>query len=402
MKVSWFVGICLSVIQASPAQAVDSTEGEAVSPRGEMVLWYRQPGERWLEGMPLGNGILGARVFGRVSQERIALNEGTFWSGRPHDYDDPEAHKYFPQIRDLVFAGKSREAEKMVDEHFFGIPSAQQAYQPLGDLLLSFEGTGAATDYHRARPANRHRHGVLSRGRCARHPRGLRLLPRSGHGRAHLLRQTRPRVRSGRVQEPLPGACGRRAGQAPDGRLLEWTHPGQELADRPGRRQGPALPGRADRTSRRRPVGNHRDQRAHPGSEFRHVPRDHGHELRELPRHLRRPRGQVRDDSRPDRRHGRRHAPPSPRGRRPRADGPRASECRRRPPERHAHRRAAQGGPRRRTSIRTWKPSPSSSAATSWSPAAGPADSPPTSRGSGTNRSRRPGAASTRSTSTPR
>ena len=67
------------------------------------------------------------------------MNECSFWSGRPHDYNDPEAIKYFPQIRDLVFAGKFQEAEKMADEHFFGVPAAQQAYQPLGDLLLSFE-----------------------------------------------------------------------------------------------------------------------------------------------------------------------------------------------------------------------------------------------------------------------
>src|SRR4051812_10307961 len=149
MKASCLVGVSLWLIQASAAQAVDSTEREATTPRREMVLWYRQPGQKWLEGMPLGNGMIGAVVFGGIAQERIALNECTFWSGRPHDYDDPEAHKYFPQIRDLVFAGKFREAEKMVDEHFYGIPAAQQAYQPLCDLLLSFEATGAVTDYHR-------------------------------------------------------------------------------------------------------------------------------------------------------------------------------------------------------------------------------------------------------------
>ena len=73
----------------------------------------------------------------------------SFWSGRPHDYDDPEAIKYFPQIRDLVFAGKFQEAEKLADEHFFGVPAAQQAYQPLGDLLLSFDGVEQADDYRR-------------------------------------------------------------------------------------------------------------------------------------------------------------------------------------------------------------------------------------------------------------
>src|SRR5882724_11943252 len=87
---------------------------------GAMVAWYRQPATKWMEGMPLGNGLMGAMAFGGVEHERIALNESSFWSGRPHDYDNPEAGQYFPKIRDLVLAGKFQEAEKMADEHFFG------------------------------------------------------------------------------------------------------------------------------------------------------------------------------------------------------------------------------------------------------------------------------------------
>ena len=83
-----------------------------------MVLWYRQPATAWLQAMPLGNGMIGAMVFGGVPQERIALNESSFWSGRPHDYDDTNAFQYFPQIRDLVFADKFQEAEKMANDHF--------------------------------------------------------------------------------------------------------------------------------------------------------------------------------------------------------------------------------------------------------------------------------------------
>ena len=66
------------------------------APTRDMVLWYRQPAQKWLEASPLGNGFMGAMVFGGIQQERIALNESSFWSGRPHDYDDPEAFKYFP------------------------------------------------------------------------------------------------------------------------------------------------------------------------------------------------------------------------------------------------------------------------------------------------------------------
>jgi hypothetical protein len=56
-----------------------------------MVRWYRQPTGKWSEAMPLGNGRLGAMVFGGIERERIALNDCTFWSGRPHDYNDPKA-----------------------------------------------------------------------------------------------------------------------------------------------------------------------------------------------------------------------------------------------------------------------------------------------------------------------
>ncbi len=115
----------------------------------DMVLWYRQPGKEWLEGLPVGNGYMGAMVFGGIQQERIALNESTFWSGRPQDYNDPNAINYFAEIRDLVFAGKHSEARKLADEHFYGIPANQQAYQPLGDLMLNFEGGNDVTDYRR-------------------------------------------------------------------------------------------------------------------------------------------------------------------------------------------------------------------------------------------------------------
>jgi alpha-L-fucosidase 2 len=135
---------------ASVAAAVEPAEPAAVKPQHDMVLWYRQPGVKWLEGMPMGNGLTGAMVFGGTQSERIALNNSSFWSGKPHDYNDPEAGKFFPQIRDLVFAGKFQEAEKMADDHFWGLPKPQAAYQPLGDLVLTFDGIDATpTDYRR-------------------------------------------------------------------------------------------------------------------------------------------------------------------------------------------------------------------------------------------------------------
>ena len=72
-----------------------------------MVAWYNKPADQvWHDGLLIGNGYMGANVFGRVQNERIALNESTFWSGRPHDHNDPDAYKYFDQIKELVFAEK--------------------------------------------------------------------------------------------------------------------------------------------------------------------------------------------------------------------------------------------------------------------------------------------------------
>jgi alpha-L-fucosidase 2 len=125
-----------------------TAQGAGDSTSRDMVLWYRQPATNWLQALPLGNGMIGAMVFGGVPQERIALNESSFWSARPHDYNDTNAVNYLPQIRDLMFAGKFQEAEKMVNDHFYGKPKAQEAYQPIGDLLLSFGSTNF-TDYRR-------------------------------------------------------------------------------------------------------------------------------------------------------------------------------------------------------------------------------------------------------------
>ena len=129
--------------------AAEDNLNRSVQSAGDMVLWYRQPGVKWLDAMPIGDGYMGAMVFGGIQQERIALNESSFWSGRPHDYNDTNAINYFPQIRDLVFGGKFQDAEKMSDDHFWGIPKGQQAYEPIGDLLLKFDGADNVQDYRR-------------------------------------------------------------------------------------------------------------------------------------------------------------------------------------------------------------------------------------------------------------
>ena len=149
MKKQIVVGLVFTVGAVAAAISAEPViTGEASAPAQPLSLWYRHPAARWEEALPVGNGRLGAMIFGGVPQERIALNESSFWSGRPHDYDDTNAFQYFGQIRDLVFADRFQEAERMVNDHFYGKPKAQEAYQPIGDLVLSFDSTNF-TDYRR-------------------------------------------------------------------------------------------------------------------------------------------------------------------------------------------------------------------------------------------------------------
>jgi alpha-L-fucosidase 2 len=141
-----FLLIAISTMQTS---CTDS--GQNPNDKREMVLWYNKPANRtWLDGLFIGNGYMGANVFGRIQNERIALNESTFWSGRPHDYNDPDAYKYFDKIKALVFADKFQEAEKLINEHFYGIPTGQQTYEPVGDLIVNFKSSGdSVKNYYR-------------------------------------------------------------------------------------------------------------------------------------------------------------------------------------------------------------------------------------------------------------
>jgi alpha-L-fucosidase 2 len=113
------------------------------------ILWYRRPARTWVDAIPLGNGRLGAMVFGGVAEERIQLNEDTLWSGEPHDYNHPGAYEHLAEVRKLIAEQHFDEARKLADETMRGIPEVQASYQPLGDLQLVFDGHETAQDYRR-------------------------------------------------------------------------------------------------------------------------------------------------------------------------------------------------------------------------------------------------------------
>jgi alpha-L-fucosidase 2 len=114
-----------------------------------MKLWYHSPGSSWKEAMPIGNGSLGAMVFGGTEKERIQINEETLWSGAPHDYNRADAGRYLQEVRRLIFADRVEEAEQLFLERMMGDPVSLQAFIPFCDLGLEFPGHGAASRYRR-------------------------------------------------------------------------------------------------------------------------------------------------------------------------------------------------------------------------------------------------------------
>lgn len=110
-------------------------------------LWYAHPAEKWENALPVGNGRLGAMVFGKTDQERIALNEETFWSGGPYAQTVKGGAKVLPEIQRLVFEGEYLKAHKLFGRFLMGNPVEQMKYQALGNLILTFPTTGEVHDY---------------------------------------------------------------------------------------------------------------------------------------------------------------------------------------------------------------------------------------------------------------
>jgi len=114
-----------------------------------MKLWYEEPAKEWAQALPVGNGRLGAMVFGGKENERLQFNEDTLWTGQPHEYQHGGAVAYLPVVRKLLFEGKQREAEKLAGEKMMSVPLRQEKYQPFGDLRLNFPGHDEPSDYRR-------------------------------------------------------------------------------------------------------------------------------------------------------------------------------------------------------------------------------------------------------------
>ena len=115
-------------------------------------LWYDQPAQTWTQALPIGNGVMGGMVFGTPAVEHIQLNEETIWAGQPNNVVNPHAKEALPEVRQLIFEGKYKEAQALADakvmpravDKNMGMP-----YQPFGDLYIAMPGHADYRQYER-------------------------------------------------------------------------------------------------------------------------------------------------------------------------------------------------------------------------------------------------------------
>ncbi|MCD9032792.1 glycoside hydrolase family 95 protein [Luteimonas sp. Y-2-2-4F] len=141
------LGLAVGASAAGPALPA-AVQG-ADAPAAALRLWYARPATQWIEALPLGNGRLGAMVWGGGKHERLQLNEDTLYAGGPYAADSPQALAALPEVRRLIFAGRYAEAEALADAMMIARPIKQMPYQPLADLVLDVRDVAELDDYRR-------------------------------------------------------------------------------------------------------------------------------------------------------------------------------------------------------------------------------------------------------------
>jgi alpha-L-fucosidase 2 len=163
------LGFALAIIATLPVSSLQPASiqfvGEAPPPASGLSLWYREPAAdrpasaprpapevasaEWVRALPVGNGRLGAMVFGGVINERLQLNEDTLWAGGPYNPVNPEAKDALPEVRRLIAAREYAAAARLASEKVMAKPLAQMPYETAGDLTLTFPGVTTVHDYRR-------------------------------------------------------------------------------------------------------------------------------------------------------------------------------------------------------------------------------------------------------------
>lgn len=170
MRGAGFIAAVVAGAIAAAAQTpfAPRITGEAAPPASSLSLWYRAPASdhpllprdaprqarqagsaEWVRALPVGNGRLGAMVFGGIVHERLQLNEDTLWAGRPYNPVNPEAKDALPEVRRLIVDRKYVEAAKLVGAKVMSKPLAQMPYQTVGDLALTFPQADSVENYRR-------------------------------------------------------------------------------------------------------------------------------------------------------------------------------------------------------------------------------------------------------------
>ena len=136
--------------QLKKAPATQTASKKAASQITTWRLWYESPsGSTWENALPVGNGRLGAMVYGNVEKEILQLNEHTVWSGSPNRNDNPAARAALPELRQLIFQGKQKEAEELANKVIISRQSHGQMFQPVGNLEIAFPGHESFVNYFR-------------------------------------------------------------------------------------------------------------------------------------------------------------------------------------------------------------------------------------------------------------
>ena len=128
---------------------VQAGNKSSVNADSHLKLWYDKPAKIWEEALPIGNGRLGAMIYGNPSKEEFQLNEGTLWAGQPYRNENPGSLEALPVIRQLIFEGKLREAETLVNQKMISKKSQGMPYETAGRLFLEFPGHEAYTHFYR-------------------------------------------------------------------------------------------------------------------------------------------------------------------------------------------------------------------------------------------------------------
>jgi alpha-L-fucosidase 2 len=144
-----FVLACVAVGATGGPSSVPIVRGGSDLTGDTLTLWYAKPATQWVEAVPIGNGRLGAMVFGRVERERLQINEDTIWDGYRRDPANPASLKALPDIRRLLFEGKNDEAMKLAGRTMMGMPQGVKSYQPLGDLVIETAAPKSTESYRR-------------------------------------------------------------------------------------------------------------------------------------------------------------------------------------------------------------------------------------------------------------